>query len=151
MTLKRQSTRRFTGLLFAALFALGSTIPAHAGELRCMSDPVVLLSDGTVIDLTATVGTELWNVKSVEYTLRIPAGTFPIAVVRTPNWPTTVETFRIVADQPTGRYDASTIVKTRPRGVDVQARLLVGLSVATKDGRDNQRLHTVVQTSDPAF
>ncbi|HET7746117.1 MAG TPA: hypothetical protein VFM29_02375 [Vicinamibacteria bacterium] len=141
-------TRALGGLLLVVTtLGLGSTTPGHAGELRCMSDPVVLLSDGTVIDLTASIATELWNVESVNYVLRVPAGSFAVAVLRTPNWPTTVETFSVIADQPAGRYDGTTTVRTADPGVEVQARLLVGTSLVVADGIASQKLRTVVSTN----
>jgi len=86
----------------AILIAVLALIPpsAYTAALRCRSDPVVVLSNGTLIDLSADVDAMLWDIASVNYTLHVPQGLRAIVIVRTPNWPGTKETFRIVDDQP---------------------------------------------------
>ena len=60
------------------------------------------------------------------------------------NWPTTKETFRIVADSQAKVYDSTTLVKTKRRGVAVTANLLVNLSFASASGLDGQLLRAMV-------
>jgi hypothetical protein len=114
--------------------------PAYTGALRCRSDPVVVLSNGTLIDLSADVEAMLWEIASVNYTLHVPRGLRAILVVRTPNWPGTKETFRIVDDQPPKTFDSTTTVFTKRRGVGVTANLLVNLKYAAARGWDGQPL-----------
>lgn len=120
--------------------------PAYTGAFRCRSDPAVVLSNGTLIDLSADIDALLWDVTSVQYTLHVPAGLWAIAVVRTPSWPATKETFRIVADSKPKVYDSTTVVKTAYRGVAVTANLLVNTSFASATGSDGQPLRAMVTT-----
>lgn len=120
--------------------------PAYTGLLRCRSDPAVLLSNGTLIDLTAVVDAMLWDVASVNYTLHVPMGLRAILVIRTPNWPGTKETFKIIADQAPKVFDSTTIVLTKRRGVGVTANLLVNLKFAAASGWDGQPLRVGVTT-----
>jgi hypothetical protein len=125
--------------------------PAYPAGLRCRSDPVVLLTDGTIIDLSADVDAALWDVSSVHYTVHVPCTAHVLAVVRTPNWPTTLETFNVVSDATQGRYDTSTVVHTKQTGVGVTASLVVKtlrnlISMASTSGRDRQPLRVMLYT-----
>lgn len=110
-------------LVLALAFLVVLPQTASAKRVFCRSDPVVILSNGVVIDISADVGTLLFNVEEVHYELHGPQGTSPIAVVHTPAWLTSQETFTYYADQPAGQYLATTIVHTSDPGeVDVVAR-----------------------------
>lgn len=104
-----------------------------AAEVRCKSDPTVLLSDGTAIDLTADIGVPLWNVTSVEWVIHVPAGQRVVAVITTPNWPSTKEKFTIYADAKPGCVTTTTRVCTTT-STDVVAQLLVNTSLAFQSG-----------------
>jgi hypothetical protein len=138
-------SRVTTASALAGLLTAFSAVSTEASLLRCKSDPIVLLSDGTEVDLSADIDTLPWNVTNVDYTLRVPKGLNTLLVIRTPVWLTTVERFTITADQPTGRYDATAQVKTRTKGdVRVTANLLVRLTFASAVGMTNQRLRVLV-------
>ena len=132
----------------AVLFAVLALIPpsAYTAALRCRSDPVVVLSNGTLIDLSADVDAMLWDIASVNYTLHVPQGLRAILIVRTPNWPGTKETFRIIDDQPQKTFDSTTTVFTKRPGIGVTANLLVNLQFAAARGWDGQPLRVGVQT-----
>jgi len=109
----------------------------------------VILSDGTILDLSADIDALLWDVGSVNYTVHVPAGLHVIGVIRTPNWPTTKETFTILTDSTAGRYDTATVVTTRQRNVGVSANLLVKtallkIGMASASGQDRQTLRAIV-------
>jgi hypothetical protein len=135
-------------VVFAVLVGVLTFIPppAYTGALRCRSDPVVVLSNGTLIDLSADVDAMLWEIASVNYTLHVPQGLRAILIVRTPNWPGTKETFRVVDDQPAKTFDSTTTVLTMRRGVGVTANLLVNLQYAAARGWDGQPLRVGVTT-----
>jgi len=132
------------GLIVMIGLLLALTPPAYSGALRCRSDPAVILSNGTVLDLSADVDAMLWDISSVQYTVHVPEGVWAILVVRTPNWPGTKESFKIVSDAPAKVYDTTTLVKTTRRGVAVTANLLVNLNFASTRGSDLQPLRTTV-------
>lgn len=94
-------------LLFLALFLI-TIQDAHAVWIRCRSDPVVILSNGMVLDLSASLDTSLFNVKQVDYVLHVPEGVTVIAAIHTPAWLTTVETFTAYDDSPPGVYHSET-------------------------------------------
>jgi hypothetical protein len=119
---------------------LGAPARAFAGNSGCRTDPVILLSNGALIDMSATIGTALYNVQQVTYTLHAPRGTRVLAVVRTPDWPTTVENFVFVADAAAGEYNTDTIVYTSENNVDVTATTTLGLRGRSAAGQDRQHL-----------
>jgi hypothetical protein len=146
--MKRRAVAALTiGVLIGAL-----AVPeaGWAGGFRCRSDPAVVLSNGTVLDISADVDAMLWDIQAVSYTVRIPAGLRVIAVVRTPNWPTTKETFNVVADQAPGVYDTVTTVRT-PTRTAVRANLVLVtltslLNVGSKDGYSGDALRLGIAT-----
>ena len=135
-------------VVLVALATLLIASSAWAAALRCRSDPTILLSDGTVIDVSADIGTGIWNVTSVSYTVQIPIGLVAVAVIRTPDWPTTKEFFAISSDSCPGVFGATTVVRTASNPVEVTATELVTtlLSVgsASTSGKNGQKLVTTV-------
>jgi hypothetical protein len=139
--------RAFRAVAASLLFILTVVPPpAYTGLLRCRSDPAVLLSNGTLIDLSADVDAMLWDIDTVNYTLHVPQGLTAILVIRTPNWPGTKETFRIISDQPPKTFDSTTTVYTKRKGIGVTANLLVNLQFAAARGWDGQPLKVGVKT-----
>ncbi len=125
--------------------------PAYSAAIRCRSDPAVILTDGTVIDLSADIDAALWDIRAINYTIHVPSKVHALLVIRTPNWPTTLETFNILSDSATQRYDTSTVVVTRPTGVAVQANLIVKtlrnlIAVGSTSGLDRQQLRVIINT-----
>jgi hypothetical protein len=134
--------RAFVGLSLAVILAALAQ-DAAGGALRCRSDPAVLLSNGAIVDLSADIDSLLWDIERVDYTMHIPAGLSVVAVVRTPTWPTTKETFNVVADQAPGVYDTRTLVRTKKAGVAVTANLIVKtltniLGLRSQDGKSGE-------------
>lgn len=107
----RRRLRWLVPPLFLALFLI-MTQDALAVWIRCRSDPIVILSNGMVLDLSASLDTSLFNVKQVDYVLHVPEGVSVIAAIHTPAWLTTVETFTAYDDSPPGVYHSETIAKT---------------------------------------
>lgn len=136
--------RATTAIALAGLFSVLSAVSTEASLLRCKSDPVVLLSDGTEVDLSADIDALPWEVTNVYYTLHVPKGLDTLLVIRTPAWLTTIERFKIIADQQQGHYDATALVKTSRGSVRVTAKLLVRLSFASVKGMADQNLRVQV-------
>jgi len=130
-------------LLLALAFVLALPAVAQARTLSCRSDPVVILSNGTVLDLSAEISTLLINVKEVHYVLHVPVGVSAIAWIHTPAWLTSQETFTIIADQPPNTYLASATAMTRDGNATVTTHLLllsalgVKLDYAAASGPEN--------------
>jgi hypothetical protein len=127
--------------LLGAIALFGGTNPQAANaRLQCRSDPLVVLSDGTVLDISADIGAHVWDVKRVQYTLYIPAGLKVVKQVSTPNWPTTTERFTIYATNPVGKFRTDTLVRTREPNVPVVANFLLNLTFKSKHGLSGQTL-----------
>lgn len=130
-------------VLLALVFALALPTVAQARILACRSDPVVVLSNGTILDLSAEVSTLLFNVQQVHYELHVPVGVRAIAWVHTPAWLTSQETFTIIADQPPNTYSASARAITRDGDATVTTHLIllsalgVKLDYAAASGPEN--------------
>ncbi|HUS17296.1 MAG TPA: hypothetical protein VM536_20050 [Chloroflexia bacterium] len=133
--------RLLVALLLSLLPAfIAAPTGAFAGTSGCRTDPIILLSNGALLDMSATIGTSLFDVQEVTYTLHAPRGTRLVAVVRTPNWPTTIEHFNFVADADAGEYNTDTIVVTGRRNVDVTATTTLGLRGQSASGHDREHL-----------
>ena len=117
---------------------------AHAQLAGCQSDPVLLLSNGTEIDLHASIDDSSDDVQQVTYTVHAPAGTR--LVIETPGALGPKEAVHFAADQGPGHYTTTTVVDTGSGGVAVtattQALALVRLAVAlaTVSGVSHQQL-----------
>ena len=97
------------GLRAVGLLA-GAGVPrpptAHADSVGCRADPAVLLSDGTVVDLSAAIAVDAANVQEVAYALHIPVG---VGVV---GWATTGDALgaRVLVVGPGGVAEAGSAV-----------------------------------------
>jgi hypothetical protein len=134
------SSRATPALVVAGFLSAFCAVSAEAGLLKCKSDPIVVLSDGTEVDLSADIDTLPWNVTNVTYTLHVPKGLNALLIIRTPAWLTTIERFQIIDDQAAGHYDSTTVVKTNNGTVRVTAQLLVRLAFGSANGLTGQSL-----------
>lgn len=109
-------------LLAAALVALVGTPAAQAAMRGCRADPVFLLSDGTVLDVTVDIGTDVSNVKTIQYVVHGPRGTRLVSALSTPTIGFQgLETVSYVADQHSNKYVTDTLVTTTVPKVSVAA------------------------------
>ena len=107
--------------LSASLLARSLIAPdTHAAVGGCRSDPVVTLSNGYVLDLSAVVNDTATDVQQVSYTLHAPLGTWVMSEVDTsllgPR-----DTFQFYADEPPNTYSAGTKVTTLSPHIPVAA------------------------------
>ncbi len=141
----------------AALLAAGLLINAplvrvaHADISGCRSDPVVALSNGVTVDLSAVIADGAADVRGVAYTLHVPAGLRAVSVAPSGGPLGPKETIAVVADDAPATYDSATVVTTGTRGVAVSATTTLvaatgaTLATGTARGRDRQtlRVHLV--------
>ena len=117
---------------------------AHAQLAGCQSDPVLLLSNGTEIDLHASIDDSSDDVQQVTYMVHAPAGTR--LVIETPGALGPKEAVQYAADQGLGHYTTTTVVDTGSGGVTVTATTQalaagsVTAALATVSGVSHQRL-----------
>ncbi len=72
------------GALTAGLLAGGPLAANHAhAALGCRSDPIVVLSNGVVLDLSATIDTDVSDIKEIKYKLHGPKGVRVVAAIST--------------------------------------------------------------------
>src|SRR5438270_10644123 len=97
----------FAGSLLLLLVVPGSLRPrlAMAGLVGCRSDPVVLLSNGSALDLSADIGDAQSDVQRVDYAVHVPAGIRIVAVLNTDGLIGLAETFHFSSDNPTRQFN----------------------------------------------
>jgi hypothetical protein len=119
-------------LLLGGLVAAGPLAPAAQAALDgCRADPVIYLSDGSALDVTADIGTSATNITGIAYTVHVPAGLRAVLYLATPTLGFKgKEAFTLVNDAPAGQYRTDTLVTTNNKGVAVTAHTtLVGVYV----------------------
>lgn len=144
--------RSLPAMLGAAVFSagllaslLGAPHHAHAAA-GCRADPIVTLSNGLVVDLSATVYDTPSDINAITYTMHAPAG-MSVASVVYPVDPNNIpQTFTFYADNPAGTWDTYTYVDTKTTGVSVTATAEVNnLAVFSANGTDHQNVQIHVQ------
>ncbi len=96
------------GLLLGPLHPLG----AHAQWGNCLDDPIVFLSDGTVIDLSTVVYAPAASVQSIAYTLHVAPGLTVNRLIVTGGTLPYVETFTLVNDAAAGHVQSEMVAST---------------------------------------
>lgn len=134
-------------LLFLALIP-GPLRPLHASAQLgpCRSDPAVLLSNLSTLDLSATINDSASDVKQTLYVLHGPRGTKPTAIIPTDGLIGLTERFVYYADEPASTYDVYTTVYTGTPRVPVTASALVvglvNLGAPSVSGYSGSPIHT---------
>lgn len=139
--------RLFTmsALLLAVLAAVLATPGAAlAGLSGCRADPIVTFTDGTQLQMEATIGTNIWDVEEIVYVVHAPVGKRVLSILYTDSLLGIRERVVFYADNAPHQYTTTTTVYTGQRRVDVSATSrvieLLGLDVGTAEGRDRQGL-----------
>lgn len=143
---KRQSSSSqlsmSTAVLFLMAVALVGAMPrfASAAIVSCRADPIVTLSNGKVVQMTAFMETDAANVQMITYTLRAPKGTTVVNVAYTGGELANKEKFVFYADRSSNNYGTETVVTTHTAGVRVSAQTRIGGQSATISGLSGERL-----------
>src|SRR4051812_28362382 len=102
-------------VLCAAMLALlGAPGHASAGFGTCRGDPIITLSDGTQVTLTADIGLDVSRVHELQFTPHGPRGTH-VTAIRYPDPFGAPETVDYAADAPPGVLWADTRANTSGR------------------------------------
>ena len=100
--------------------SLASTSEAAVGG--CRSDPIVILSDGTILDVSADIGTAVSNVREIHYVVHGPHGVKLVSAISTPTLGFQgKETFAYYDDAEPNQYITETLVQTTYDQVSVTA------------------------------
>jgi hypothetical protein len=117
-------------IMLTGLALTASLTPVVQASLDgCRSDPVIYLSDGTALDVTADIGTSVSNVTTIAYFVHVPPGLHMILYLATPTLGFKgKEVFTLYNDAPAGQYKTDTYVLTVNKAVAVTSQTtLVGL------------------------
>jgi hypothetical protein len=111
------------GILLATLLVIGPLAPTtEAAVSGCRADPLVLLSDGTILDVSVDIGTNVANVTEIRYVIHGPIGVKLVAALSTPTLGFAGrETFTYYGDARPGEYVTETQVRTSYDNVAVTA------------------------------
>src|SRR3954468_17084195 len=133
-------------LMLAAVLIAGVAGPhsAFAGRSGCRADPLVVLLDGTTIQIVSSIGTDLSDVQHIEYTVHVPVGSRVLAIVYTDSLLGIQEHLGVVADLPARQYTSDTVVTTGLAHADVSTQTtmvrIVRLTGGTASGYSSQHL-----------
>ena len=143
MNKTNQLTRLF--ILLMVMLALPA-MQASAALTRCRIDPHFKLSNGDMVTVTLDIGTDIANVKSINYILHVPAGVTVTSVTYTAksDRKAITETYTVYQDSKAKTYTTDTVVTTRTPGrVDVIVYTRVnGLKEIAVAGYNGQHLIT---------
>ena len=115
---------------------------AAAGFGGCRTDPIVLLSNGTMVALTATIQDDPTDIRGITYRLHVPSGVSADMVVYTGGALQGIEAVDVVADNAAGAYDTDTLVSTAASDIPVTATMMTsGAGSASISGSSGQTLH----------
>jgi hypothetical protein len=115
---------RIPATLFLALVCLLLLTPAaFAVGASCRADPIVSLSNGDQLAITAAVGADVSAISSITYTVHAPKGVSMTKVVYTQGPTAPKETVIFSADRTSG-YSIDTYVTTLQPGMSVTASVL---------------------------
>jgi hypothetical protein len=99
-------------LLIVSAISAASAPIALAGMRACRADPIILLSNGEIVQTDVAIMTDAANVKQVLYTLHVPAGVKVISVIYTPSEIGHKEVVRFIDDMPPYQYMNNTMITT---------------------------------------
>lgn len=123
-------TRMFivVSVALAGIAASSSLAPvAQATIFGCRTDPVIILSDGTVLDVTVAIDTDVSNVQEIRYTVHGPRNVQLVAAISTPTLGFAgKETFTYYADAEPYQYITETLVRTIPDRIGVTSYTTFG-------------------------
>jgi len=113
--------------LTACLTALTVLPPNAEAAIRgCRTDPAFTLSNGTVVDLGASLpNTDAAAVNHITYVLHVPAGTGIAKMIYSGGAFSGKETLTLVDDSASNGYSADTTVQTQTTGDSMAAHAIV--------------------------
>jgi hypothetical protein len=112
---------RLGASVLAAVLLAGVVAPhmAHAQVSGCMADPVVSLSNGTQLDLYASIDDSSQDVQQVTFNVIVPRGVQEVAY--TPGLLGSKQVVNVYPDGSPHSYITRTLVTTQTSGVQVTA------------------------------
>ena len=129
------------GVLLILLSQLLAPTGAEAAVSGCRADPILYLSNGTVMTITVDIDADVSAVKSIIYTVSVPKGVKLVKAVYTP-FPgfTGKEKLQVQDDAQAGQYVSDTVVQTVNNNTRVVATTYLFSKVQAVSGYSNQHL-----------
>ena len=133
---------RLGASVLAAVLLAGLVAPhmAHAQVNGCMADPVVSLSNGTQLDLYASIDDSSQDVQQVTFEVHVPQGVQKVAY--TPGLLGPKQVVNVYSDRGPHSYITRTLVTTQTDGVHVTATTravgIGGIASASHSGHAGQ-------------
>lgn len=145
-------TRLIFLLILVGIMLLLPTANASAALVRCRTDPVFLLSNGDVINVTLDIDTDPANIRDIAYVVRVPAGVTVTRVTYTAINMGLRETYQVYQNSPEETYTTDTVVTTRTtRKVAVTAMTRLNSVFAQyASGFSGQHLIVTVSQMEPS-
>jgi hypothetical protein len=141
--LKRQTLVVLSILLLLAV-TWQAAPTAEARLSSCGGDPKFQLSNNKNLTVTETIYTDRTNVKSVTYSVHLPAGVTVNRVIKSDTGLAPQEVVRLYSDNPANTYTVDLVVQVSTAAVPVNADLKVGGTKATGSGTTGQHLAMTV-------
>ncbi|HZU11835.1 MAG TPA: hypothetical protein VFB58_03270 [Chloroflexota bacterium] len=139
-------TRLLLGAVALAFALVGSPLlaPRANAELgACYSDPVVVLSNGVTLDLSATINDSESDISQVAYSIHAPAGISVNSITYTSGPLGPKEVFRLVSSGTSTTYRVATLVSTGttvPVDASVDAVTANSATLVSMSGNSNQQI-----------
>jgi hypothetical protein len=124
------------GLLLIGLALSESFAPiTEAAVGGCRADPIVTLSDGTILDVSAKIDTDVSNVREIHYVIHGPRDVKLVAAISTPTLGFEgKESFIYYDDAAPKQYITETLVQTSYDQVSVTAQTtFVNVTISLSD------------------
>jgi hypothetical protein len=131
---------------FCAVLCLAASFGPESAAAQtsvCRTDPIVALSNGVTVKITASIADYSSDVQHVSYVLHAPAGTSVTKVTLTGGPFAARESFSFYSDGAVHTYDTDTVVTTGRAGVAVTATTAVHSTTSvtrSTSGTDRQHL-----------
>ena len=145
VTFHSRLVRLGASVLAAVLAGLVAPHMAHAQLNGCMADPVVSLSNGTQLDLYASINDSSHDVQQVTFNVTVPQGVQEVAY--TPGLLGSKQVVNVYSHGGPHSYITRTLVTTQTSGVHATATTravgIIGLASASHSGHAGQpiRVH----------
>jgi hypothetical protein len=112
-----------TTLLLGVLFGVSRAPAASASLGGCRADPLFILSDGTILDVSVNIGTDVGNVDEIHYVVHGPKGVQLVTALSTPTLGFKgLESVTYVADGAANQYITDTLVETSLQNISATAQ-----------------------------
>jgi len=134
--------RLIVGASLLLVLAMSTLVPpsASAAIRTCRADPVILLSNGEIIQTDATIQTDVENVQQIKYTLHLPVGVRVIAMIHTSGRLREKEVVEFVDNLPPYHYTTDTLISTAAANVPSVAHTRVLLRDGSAAGMSGEHL-----------